>query len=186
MFHDRQSSLRKMRKLVPPLQTSQLDYSLWLALGAPQGSLHLVDEHALQDAQVRTQICSEELRALAANVMSVHTVSRAVADAVHIFTSGPCEACEDGCKPLKENVQGNEVHTECQMCQVQRASTLQERSGTGAGQGLRGCGCCSQLSGHLHPGSSHPQRQQLLAGELAQSGVSGDGSPRVELCILYI
>ena len=40
MFHDRQSSLRKMRKLVPPLQTSQLDYSLWLARSPPEGLEH--------------------------------------------------------------------------------------------------------------------------------------------------
>ena len=40
MFHDRHVSLQKMKKLVPPLQTSQLDYSLWLARSPPEGLEH--------------------------------------------------------------------------------------------------------------------------------------------------
>lgn len=40
MFHSRQASLTKMRRLNPPLQTSQLDYSLWLARSPPEGLEH--------------------------------------------------------------------------------------------------------------------------------------------------
>ena len=37
MFHDRRYSLPKMKQLVPPLQVSQLDFSLWLARSPPEG-----------------------------------------------------------------------------------------------------------------------------------------------------
>lgn len=40
MFHDRRVSLAKMKQLSPPLQTSQLDYSLWLARSPPEGLEH--------------------------------------------------------------------------------------------------------------------------------------------------
>ena len=40
MFHDRRVSLTKMKQLNPPLQTSQLDFSLWLARSPPEGLEH--------------------------------------------------------------------------------------------------------------------------------------------------
>lgn len=37
MFHDRRATLSKMKRLNPPLQTSQVDYSLWLSRSPPEG-----------------------------------------------------------------------------------------------------------------------------------------------------
>ena len=40
MFHDRRATLSKMKRLNPPLQTSQVDYSLWLSRTPPEGLEH--------------------------------------------------------------------------------------------------------------------------------------------------
>ena len=40
MFHDRRATLSKMKRLSPPLQTSQVDYSLWLSRSPPEGLEH--------------------------------------------------------------------------------------------------------------------------------------------------
>ncbi len=37
MFHDRSVSIRKMQKLLPPLPTVALNFSLWLARNPPEG-----------------------------------------------------------------------------------------------------------------------------------------------------
>ena len=40
MFHDRRATLSKMKRLTPPLQTSQVDYSLWLSRSPPEDLEH--------------------------------------------------------------------------------------------------------------------------------------------------